>query len=255
MAVGRFCWVELHTTNPPAARRFYGDLFGWTFDETPMGDASAGSGSYAIARLNGRRVAGLMAQREQAAKRGAPSNWACYVAVADVAASAAAVVKLGGQIVDGPAPMGPGTFALARDPAGGLFSLWQAPPPADPPLLAAPGALSWNELVSSDVGAARSFYTQLFSWTTEAFGPGGRYTVFKQGDATIGGLTPHPPGPGEDTSHWASYFAVADADATFAKAIALGAQVMIQLTDVPGVGRFGWLQDPQGAAFAIIRNA
>jgi predicted enzyme related to lactoylglutathione lyase len=251
MAIGRFCWVELHTTNPPAARRFYGDLLGWTFDEMPMGEGPA---TYALARLNGRRVAGLMAQREQAAKRGAPPNWVCYVAVADVAASAAAAVQLGGRIIAGPAAMGPGTFALVRDPAGGLVSLWQAPPPAEPPLLGQPGALSWNELVSSDVDAARRFYSQLFGWTTEAFGPGGRYTVFKLGDATVGGLTPHPPGPGEDTSHWASYFAVADADATFAKAIALGAQVMIPLTDVPGVGRFGWLQDPQGAAFAVIRN-
>jgi uncharacterized protein len=56
-------------------------------------------------------------------------------------------------------------------------------------------------------------------------------------------------------SMWASYFAVTDADATVATATKLGAKVLTPPTDIPDVGRFAWLQDPQGAVFAILKSA
>jgi len=84
--------------------------------------------------------------------------------------------------------------------------------------------------------------------------PKGTYVVLKKGDTPVGGLMPQPQGM-DMPSFWAVYFAVADADATFATARELGASVMLPLADFPKVGRLGWLRDPQGAVFAVIKGA
>jgi predicted enzyme related to lactoylglutathione lyase len=196
-----------------------------------------------------------MPQRAGAVKAGAPPSWGCYVAVADVEASAREAAGLGGQILAGPTAMGPGMFALVRDPAGGLFMLWHAPGSGRTTLYGEPGALAWNELASADVGAAKRFYTQLLGWKAEPFGADQSYIVFKQGDVGVAGLLAQPDPKDAGRSFWATYFGVAAADATFAKALALGAQAMIPPTSLPDVGRFAWLRDPQGAVFAILESA
>ena len=81
------------------------------------------------------------------------------------------------------------------------------------------------------------------------------YIVLKKGDDMVGGMMAQPKEAAGTPSMWASYFAVTDADATFAKATKLGAKVIMPLSDFPDVGRLGWLHDPQGAVFAIIKNA
>ncbi|RMG61620.1 MAG: VOC family protein, partial [Calditrichaeota bacterium] len=58
---------------------------------------------------------------------------------------------------------------------------------------------------------------------------------------------------GDVPSHWLVYFAVEDCDATVKTAQSLGGQVLVSPSDIPGVGRFAILQDPQGAVFAIIK--
>jgi len=248
---GRFCWVELQTKDPAAAQRFYGGLFGWTFEDMPMPE-----GKYTIAKAGGKQVAGLMLLPEQAASMGMPPSWGVYVAVNDVKASTEAAAKQGAKVLLGPTPMGPGTFSVIADPTGAVFMLWHTPQPMGSFLYGEPGALTWNELISTNADVAQSFYAQLFGWKGEPQQmPNMTYTVFKQGDTMVGGLMPQPTSMKGAPSMWASYFAVADADATFATAAKLGATVIMPLTDLPGVGRFGWLQDPQGAAFAIIKNA
>jgi uncharacterized protein len=114
-----------------------------------------------------------------------------------------------------------------------------------------PGEFSWNELVSTDVAAAKKFYTGLFGWTTEPFGPGGDYTLFKQGDTMVGGLMQCPK-PGIP-AHWLAYVTVEDVDASAAKAKQLGAQVVMEPFDVPTVGRIAVLLDPHGAAIGLFK--
>jgi hypothetical protein len=115
----------------------------------------------------------------------------------------------------------------------------------------ATGEFSWNELVSNDVAGARKFYTGLFGWQAAAFAGGGDYTLFKQGDAMVGGLMPcSKPGL---PSHWLPYVTVPDVDATAAKAKSLGAQIVMNPFDVPTVGRIAVLIDPQGAAIGLFK--
>ena len=248
---GRFCWVELQAKDPVAARKFYGELFGWTYDEMPMP-----SGTYATAKVGDKLVAGVMQLPEEAAKMGVPPNWGSYVAVDDVKASTEAAAKLGGKVLVGPTPMGPGTFSVIQDPTGGVVMLWHTTRSMGTMLYGEPGALTWNELVSTNVDIAQRFYTQLFGWTAEAQAqPNMVYTVFKNGADLVGGMMAQPPDMKGAPSMWAVYFAVKDADATFATATRLGAKVLMPATDIPEVGRLGWLQDPQGAVFAIMKSS
>jgi uncharacterized protein len=245
----QFCWVELRSKDLAGSRAFYGSLFGWTFQELPLP-----GGSYTVIKTGDKQVGGLMPHPPS--RTGAPAGWFSYVAVEDVPLSTGAAVRLGGTIVQEPTGLGPGIFSAVADPTGGVILLWRTPQPIGTFLYGEPGSLSWNELASTNADLAQRFYTQLFGWKAEPTPmPGMMYTVFKSGDTPVAGLFPQPPHMTGAHSAWVAYFAVTDADITFAAATRLGAKVLMPLSDIPEVGRFGWLQDPQGATFAVIKNA
>lgn len=115
------------------------------------------------------------------------------------------------------------------------------------------GAFSWCELMTTDVAAAKAFYTQLLGWTIEDMPMQDMtYTVLKVGDEAVGGMMPMPPQAQGAPPHWGTYVTVADVDATAALAEALGGKLIVPPTDIPGVGRFSVLQDPQGAVLSVI---
>src|SRR5262249_365841 len=103
---------------------------------------------------------------------------------------------------------------------------------------------------------AGKFYADLFGWKPQAkqFGPM-TYTVFHIGERQVGGMMQMPPQMGAAPSHWMVYFAVENCDASAEKGRGLGGQVMVRPTDIPNVGRFAALRDPQGAAFSVIKLA
>lgn len=110
------------------------------------------------------------------------------------------------------------------------------------------GAFSWNELSTNDPQAAAAFYGALFGWTVETMDMGtGPYHVIKTGETAVGGIMRMPPGAGAMPPAWGCYVTVASADATAEKCRALGGKVLAGPMDIPKVGRFVVLQDPQGA--------
>jgi hypothetical protein len=113
------------------------------------------------------------------------------------------------------------------------------------------GQFTWNELVTTDEAAAKDFYTGLFGWTTEAFGHGHGYTLFKQGSQLAGGMMKCP--QEKQSSHWLGYVAVADVDAVAAQAVKLGGVIAVEPIDIPTVGRIAILVDPQGAPIGIFK--
>jgi hypothetical protein len=115
------------------------------------------------------------------------------------------------------------------------------------------GAFSWCELLTTDVDAAKRFYGTLFGWTLEDVNMTGMtYTVVKTGEQGIGGIMQTPPQAAGAPPHWGAYVTVDDVDATAGKAVELGAKICVPPTDIPNVGRFCVLQDPQGAAISVI---
>lgn len=115
------------------------------------------------------------------------------------------------------------------------------------------GAFSWCELMTTDVSAAKQFYTQLLGWTTEDMPmPEMTYTVVKAGGTDVGGMMPIPPQCAGTPPRWGIYITVDDVDATVHKAEALGATTVVPPTDIPNVGRFATIEDPQGAMVSVI---
>lgn len=115
------------------------------------------------------------------------------------------------------------------------------------------GAFSWNELMTTDPVAAVKFYSELLGWTTQVFPMEGmEYTVVKAGDREVGGIMGMPPGAEGVSPHWGAYITVDNVDATAKKAEELGARIIVPPMDIPKVGRFCTLSDPQGAVISII---
>ena len=245
---GMFCWVELAAKDGPAAKKFYKSLFDWGVDDIPN-DA----GVYSMVQKKGKNAGGLYEQGPQ--EQGIPPHWNSYICVDNADETAEKAKKLGGNVILGPFDvMEHGRMAVILDPAGAAFSLWQ---PKDHPGAAVgnePSSFCWNELYTTDVKKVGDFYANLFGWSREPMPtPMGEYTVFKKGDAQAAGMmqitkemTGMPP-------HWMVYFAVDDSDRTVEKAKGMGALVMVPPTDIPNIGRFAILNDPQGADFAVIR--
>jgi hypothetical protein len=112
------------------------------------------------------------------------------------------------------------------------------------------GSFSWNELTTSDTQAALEFYTKLFGWKTEVMHMGCMdYTIIKVGERGVGGVMTTPEGA---PVKWTGYVTVDNVDETVKLAVSLGATVCVPLTDIPEVGRFAVLRDPQGAGIAVI---
>jgi predicted enzyme related to lactoylglutathione lyase len=118
----------------------------------------------------------------------------------------------------------------------------------------ATGSACWGELATTDVKKAGAFYSSLFGWSLKESTDGMPYTEFNNQGQAIGGMLPMD-GPQFQgvPPYWTIYFAVDDCDATAEKAKGLGATLCVTPTDIPNVGRFAVIQDPQGAAFSIFK--
>ena len=119
------------------------------------------------------------------------------------------------------------------------------------------GAFVWNELASTDVERARTFYAATLGWNFEEFAlPDGAYWVVKAGDGYIAGLGGMDTSsvPGATESYWFSLIEVDDLDARVKKARALGATILTDPADVPNVGRVAVLRDPTGAAIGWMTS-
>ena len=115
------------------------------------------------------------------------------------------------------------------------------------------GAFSWFELMTSDVDGAKRYYSNLFGWNTEDMNMNDMdYTVVKIGDDGLGGIMKTPPQAEGMPPNWGVYVTVDDIDATARKAEELGGKILVPPTDIPNVGRFSVIQDPQGAVLSAI---
>lgn len=234
---GTPCWVDLATSDLPAARGFYGAVLGWRFDES-----GPEYGGYLMADTAGESVAGL----GPLTAAGQPTTWTVYLATPDVDATAKSVADAGGQVVVPPFDVGPpGRMAVAVDPTGAAFGLWQAGRHIGVSRYNEPGAVVWEEAWVGDLDAAKTFYGEVFGYRYTPVPGMDTYQLFATHGAELGALaaTDGPP-------HWAVYFGVPDADAAAATAVGLGATVVHPVEDTP-FGRIGELVDPQGAGFKI----
>ncbi len=252
---GTPCYVELMTPDQQGAAEFYRQVFDWEIQDFPLPE-EAGGGVYLQGRIGGATVAGISGQMP--GLEGHPAFWGVYLAVDDVDAAVAKVEAAGGK-VEAPAfdVMDLGRMAAIQDPTLARVNLWQAGNSIGTEVANEPGTPIWNELLTPDADKALAFYADVLGLGTQVMempgDSGGGYTSITNvaGDV-VGGVM--PPMMEGIPPHWNVYFNVEDADATGAKATAIGGKVMAPNFDVPGVGRMGFYADPQGGMFALMQN-
>jgi hypothetical protein len=241
---GSFCWIELATSDAASAKSFYTQLFGWSVIESDMGDGT----TYTMFQRNGRNAAAMYAIRPD--QQGMPPNWLSYVAVASADDATEKARSLGASVHAGPFDVfGAGRMSVLADPTGASFAVWQAKDEIGLGVRDEENSLCWNELQARDLDAAKKFYVSLFGWRVKE---SPEYTEYHLGEHAIGGML-QSQAPPEVPPFWLPYFAVADCDAIVAKAETLGGTKHVAPMDIPNVGRFSVLVDPQGAAFAVIK--
>ena len=108
--------------------------------------------------------------------------------------------------------------------------------------------------MTTDLDAAVKFYTQLFGWTTEetVMENGEKYITANVAGVPMGGISKLPPQPQNIPPNWGLYITVTDVDASAEQAQELGGNMFMPPMDVPDVGRFCVIQDPQGAYIALM---
>lgn len=251
-APGTFCWAELCTSDAPGAKSFYTELMEWKTLDDPV----PGGGVYTMLQLQGGNVGALYELTPEMKSQGVPPSWLSYITVQDAAATVEKAKELGGvAIKEAFDVLDIGTMAVLQDPTGATFAVWQ--PRKHHGTVhtdGKPGSVCWNELMTKNVDRAGKFYADLFHWEPTIKEMGSKkYTVFVKGEAPVAGMDDLPEDGGDVPSHWMVNFAVSNCEASVERAMRLGGKVMVPTTEIPPVGKFSVIQDPQGAAFGMVQ--
>lgn len=236
------CWVDATVRDLEAARRFYGELFGWTFEQ-------GADASEVRAYSDGRRVAGLAAR----ATDERPPNWNVYFATEDVDAATGRVKEAGGEVLIAPTAVGDtGRVAVALSPDGAAFGLWQLAGEAGFEKHTDVNSYCWTAVYTRDAEASGAFFPKVFPFRQVATDP---ILTWAVGETPVASLFPlGDDAPAEMPAHAAVCFAVADCDAAVKQAAELGGRVLFGPETTPG-GRFASVADPDGAVFSVVTIA
>ena len=243
---GKFVWFDLATEDPPAAKAFYGAVFGWRFREFPGAPAA-----YAVIDNRGDKVGGIFRQaRPQGATAG--SRWLSIVAVDDPARVAAQVRERGGQVLLAPRKVpGRGTHAVFRDPEGAVFGVLASESGDPPDTPVADGDVFWLDLYSRDPAKAAAFYAAIANLQVDVGAIGGQErTLLSSAGFARAGVARLPAGahlPG-----WLPYVLVEDVPATLARARKAGGKVLLEPRATLLGGNLAVIADPLGGAIGIV---
>ncbi|MFI2641839.1 VOC family protein [Streptomyces sp. NPDC018610] len=249
-ATGIPCWVDLMAKDQQAALDFYRDLFGWQGQPGP-----AEFGGYAVCELRGRAAAGIGPAMAPEGMPAPPTVWTSYLAGADAEAVQEAIAVAGGTVLVPVMDVGNlGRMLIAADPQGAVFGVWQPGEFSGARVVNEAGALTWNELHTSDVPAATAFYGEVFGIEIEPLDGADAYWELRVGGRAVGGVTLLADDPPGTPAHWLTYFAVDDVDSAVDALVKRDGTVLAPPFDMMA-GRMTVVADPQGAPFAMIKPA
>ncbi|HLV35210.1 MAG TPA: VOC family protein [Spirillospora sp.] len=246
---GTFSWADCTSTDTAKAKAFYSAVLGWEAEDMPLG----GGLYYTMFQKDGLNVAGLGPMMPDMQAQGIPSHWNSYVNVDDIHALAGKARELGGTVMLEPMEVfDSGWMMILQDPTGAVLGVWQPKNHIGASLVNTPGAMTWNELMTPDVSAARDFFGSLFDWTFQKADGSDYYIIFNK-DRMNGGIMQLNGELGNVPPNWTVYFSVADIEDTLKKVSEAGGQVLRPIQDT-SVGRFAVIADPQGAVCSLIQN-
>ena len=249
---GRVVWHDLLTTTPEASRRFYGELFGWTF-ETPGIHVGLGSDEdYMLIRHNGRLIGGML-NANTLGRDTNISQWITMISVDDIDTAVARVTANGGKVLTEPTELtSRGSLAVLEGPTGALFAMIQTrdgdPPAYDPEH----DGFLWDELWTNDVAKASLFYEQVFSYKPDDYAfneTSSSYRLLRRNETPSAGIMANP----FEDEHpvWVNYLRVEDPAAITSRVADLGGRIIVEAQARDIGGRVAFVAGPSGAGIAV----
>lgn len=237
---GKFVWNDLLTDDVPTAKRFYGQLFGWTFET---------SGNYSVIKNQGRNIGGI-AHIKKDADHPSVSRWLCTLSVADLDRAVALIKEEGGVVNEGPVDLdNRGRGALVRDPLGAqlmlLYTVGGDPEDEEPVI----GSWLWHELWSNQVNESLVFYQKLAGY--DFTGDPADYLILTRDEEWRAGIR-HVENRDLEL-RWVPVVRVADTEAVADRASQLGGQVLVEPRATDDGGSVALLADPSHALLIIQR--
>jgi uncharacterized protein len=246
---GKMVWADLVTPDLGAAEKFYGGVFGWTFQRI-----HAGTSEYAVAMLDGRPIGGLV-EKPIPSGQHQQSAWLTFLAVSDVDAAKRTAVAHGAKVLaDSRAYPRRGRQAVLSDPEGAVFAILASSSGDSPDYLPLAGEWIWTSLHAKDPGAEAGFYQEVFGY--DVFDPPDDDTVdhliLSTDNYARAIANSFPPGSAHRHPHWLNFVRVDDATAMAAKVTAMGGRILVE----PRIDRHGGMlavvADPAGAPFGLM---
>jgi predicted enzyme related to lactoylglutathione lyase len=250
---GKIIWRDLITDTPAESRRFYEELFGWTFQSVGNVLGLGNDDTYTLIRHNGQLIGGMV-DANQFDREVEISQWVVVMSVEDVDAAAEVFRAGNGSVLTPPTNMSDrGRLAVVADPQGALLALLQTtdgdPVDRQPDY----GDFLWDELWTTDPEAASSFYRQVASYDDARSpvqgDPESSYRVLESDGQPRIGMMAHP----FDTARpvWVSYIRVEDPAAITARVIALGGEIFVDAQSRSIGGEAALIAGPSGAGIAL----
>jgi predicted enzyme related to lactoylglutathione lyase len=246
--VGKMVWADLVTPNLAAAEKFYGELFGWTFET--MG---AGASQYAVALNQGHPVGGMVEKAMPANER-RQSAWLTFIAVRDVdSAKRTAVAHKAKVLVDSATHARRGRQAVLADPEGAVFAILASSSGDPPDYLAAPGEWIWSSLHAKDAGAEAAFYQDVFAYDVfDLPSDDGAEHVILSSDEYARASANAFPDAGHRHAHWLNFIRVQHTADLAAKAVSLGGRILVEPHADRHGGMVAVIADPAGAPLGLM---
>jgi predicted enzyme related to lactoylglutathione lyase len=249
---GRVVWHDLITNTPEASRKFYEELFGWTFESPGIDLGFGDANSYMLIRHDGRLIGGMVDANSMRTRNNI-SQWVTVISVADIDMAVERVVSGGGTVLTAPTTLASrGTLAVAHDSSGAIFAMIQTsagdPPRAQPAL----NEFLWNELWTDDVDEQSRFYASVFGYDEgdrDIKDTGRSYRVLQQQDKPQVGVMQHP--FAEEMPVWANYIRVDDPTSYTARVESLGGKILVDTQDRDIGGQVALIAGPSGAGIAL----
>jgi predicted enzyme related to lactoylglutathione lyase len=240
---GRFVWYELMSSDTERSAAFYSELFGWTVSEMEMP-----KGIYRVLTEGEDGIAGLYGIPEG---EEIPDHWIGYIS-GEPDSVAARTRAFEGQVLVPPQTVPEvGKMTVLMDPQGASIAAFKGdsgdPPPKDP---IPTHRFCWSHLSSTDVIGSQSYYQMAFRMKGGMPGESGMVMLSAQDGGEVASISAAPEGT---RSSWLHYVVVADLGAASAKAKSLGATVLRDGEEYPGIGHATVIADPTGAVIALFQ--
>jgi predicted enzyme related to lactoylglutathione lyase len=254
---GDFIWYELMTPDPDGSKAFYDAVVGWD-----IGEGAPEFNGYRMINSGGGFAGGVLPLTDEMQQHGARPTWLGYIHVTDVDEKVSSIEAASGKALMTHDIPNVGRIAMVTDPQGAPFYVMKPIPPEGRENEASDvfspdkqGRCSWNELSTSDPGAARHFYGEQFGWTSDDFmpmGEMGEYRFIDHHGLRLGAIAGTAPG---QHPRWRYYFRVPSVAKAKETVEAKGGKIAMGPMEVPGGDHIIIGFDPQGAEFALVGKA